>query len=81
MGHKKIKIQMNNSIKLTINVNLKIFCENSPKIIAASGTDPAVLKTGSQALVCQFLTNLYTNFTKLLNTPLIRQCALICTHS
>jgi hypothetical protein len=26
---------------------------------AASGADPAVLKTGSQALVCQFLSNLY----------------------
>jgi hypothetical protein len=25
------------------------FCENSPRIIAASGADPAVLKTGSQA--------------------------------
>jgi hypothetical protein len=35
------------------------FCENSPRIIAASGADPAVLKTGSQALVCQFLPNLY----------------------
>ena len=43
--------------------------------------DPAVLKTGCQALVCQFLPNLYTNFTKLSNTPLIRQCALICTYS
>jgi flagellar biosynthesis protein FlhB len=32
-------------------------------------------------LVCQFLPNLYTNFTKLSNTPMIRQCALICTHS
>jgi hypothetical protein len=42
MRHKKIKIQMNNSIKLTINVNLKIFCENSPRIIAASSADPAV---------------------------------------
>jgi hypothetical protein len=41
----------------------------------------AVLKTGCQTLVCQFLPNLYTNFTKLSNTPLIRQCALICTHS
>jgi hypothetical protein len=49
-----------------------IFCENSPRIIAASGADPAVLKTGSQALVYQFLPNLYTNFTKLSNTPLIR---------
>ena len=35
------------------------FCENSPRIIAASGADPAVLKTGSQALVCRFLPNLY----------------------
>jgi hypothetical protein len=37
------------------------FCENSPRIIAASGADPAVLKMGShsQALVCQFLPNLY----------------------
>ena len=34
---------------------LRFFGENSPRIIAASGTDPAVLKTGSQALVCQFL--------------------------
>ena len=59
----------------------RFFCENSPRIIAASGADPAVLKTGSQALVCQYLPNLYTNFTKLSNTPLIRQCALICTHS
>jgi hypothetical protein len=33
---------------------LRFFCENSPRIIAASGADPAVLKTGSQALVCQF---------------------------
>ena len=60
---------------------LRFFCENSPRIIAASGADPAVLKTGSQALVCQFLPNLYTNFTKLSNTLLIRQCALIVTHS
>jgi hypothetical protein len=36
--------------------------ENSPIIIAASGADPAILKTGSQALVCQFLPNLYTIF-------------------
>ena len=36
---------------------LRFFCENSPRIIAASGADPAVLKTGSQALVCQFLPN------------------------
>ena len=50
---------------------LRFFCENIPRIIAASGADPAVLKTGSQALVCQFLPNLYTNFTKLSNTPLI----------
>ena len=28
-------------------------------IFAASGADPAVLKTASQALVCQFLPNLY----------------------
>ena len=48
---------------------LRLFCEDSPKIIAASGADPAVLKTGSQALVCQFLPNLHTNFTKLSNTP------------
>ena len=54
---------------------LRFICENSPRIIAASGADPAVLKTGSQVLVCQFLPNLYTNFTKLLNTPLICQCA------
>jgi hypothetical protein len=54
----------------------RFFCENSPRIIAASGADPAVLKTGPQALVCQFLPNLDTNFTKF-----IRQCALICTHS
>ena len=60
---------------------LNFFCENSPRIIAASGTDPAVLKTGSQALVCQYFPNLYTNFTKLSNTLLIRQCVLICTHS
>ena len=60
---------------------LRFFCENSPRIIAASGADPTVLKTGTQALVCQFLPNLYKNFTKLSNTPLIRQCALICTHS
>ena len=33
--------------------------ENSPRIVAASGADPAVLKTGSQVLVCQFLPNLY----------------------
>ena len=33
---------------------LRFVCENSPRIIAASGTDPAVLKTGSQVLVCQF---------------------------
>jgi hypothetical protein len=33
---------------------LRFFCENSPIIIAASGAGPAVLKTGSQALVCQF---------------------------
>ena len=46
---------------------LRLFCEDSPKIIAASGADPAVLKTGSQALVYQFLPNLYTNFTKLSN--------------
>ena len=56
---------------------LRLFCENSPRIIDASGADPAVLKTESQALVCQFLLNLYTNFTKLSNTPLIRQCALM----
>jgi hypothetical protein len=43
---------------------LRFFGENSPRIIAASGADPAVLKMGSQALVCQFLPNLYTNFTK-----------------
>jgi hypothetical protein len=55
--------------------------ENSSRIIAASCAHPAVLKTRSQALVCQFLPNLYTNFTKLSNTPLLRQCALICTHS
>ena len=60
---------------------LRFFCENSPRIIAALGADPAVLKTGSQALVCQFLPNIYTKFTKLSNIPLIRQCALICTHS
>ena len=60
---------------------LRFFCENSPRIIAASGADPAVLKTGTQALVCQFLPNLYTNFTKLSTTPLISQCALTCTHS
>ena len=59
----------------------RFFCENSPRIIAASGTDPAVMKMGSQALVCQCLPNLYTNFTKLSNIPLIRQCALMCTHS
>jgi hypothetical protein len=47
---------------------LRFFCENSPRIIAASG---AVLKTGSQALVCQFLPNLYTSIFKLSNTPLI----------
>ena len=41
---------------------LRIFCENSPRIIAASGADPAVLKMGPQVLVCQFLLNLYTNF-------------------
>ena len=29
---------------------LRFFCENSPRIIAASGADPAVLKTGSQAV-------------------------------
>ena len=46
-------------------VILRLFCENSPRIIAALGADPAVLKTGCQALVCQFLPNLYTNFTKL----------------
>ena len=74
MGTKKIKIKMNNSIQLAINGNLKIFC-------AALGADPAILKTGCQALVCQFLPNLYTNFTKLSNTPLIRKCALICTNS
>jgi hypothetical protein len=34
---------------------LRLFCENSPRIIAASGADPTVLKTGIQALVCQFL--------------------------
>jgi hypothetical protein len=62
-------------------VILRFFGENSPWIIAALGADPAVLKTGCQALVCQFVPNLYTNFTKLSNTPLIRQCALICTHS
>ena len=50
---------------------LRFFGENSPRIIAASGADPAVLKSGSQALVCQFLPNLYTNFTKLSNTLLI----------
>ena len=60
---------------------LRFLCENSPRIIAASDTDPAGLKTGFHALVCQFLPNLYTNFTKLSNTPLIRQCALICTNS
>ena len=60
---------------------LRFFCENSPRIIAASGADPAVLKMGTQALVCQFLPNLYMSFTKLSNTPLLRQCALICTHS
>ena len=49
---------------------LRFFCKNSPRIIAASGANPAVLKRGSQALVCQFLPNLYTNFTKLSNTPL-----------
>ena len=38
---------------------LIIFCENSPRIIAASGADPAVFKTGPQALVCLFLPNLY----------------------
>ena len=59
---------------------LRLFCENSPRIIAASGADPAVLKTGCQALVCQFLPNLYTNFTKLSNTPLIHQCASINMH-
>ena len=58
---------------------LRFFCENIPRIVAASGADPAVLKTGSQALVYQFLPNLYTNFTKLSNTPLNRQCAIICT--
>ena len=56
---------------------LRFFCENSPRIIAASGADPAALNTGSRALVCQFLPNLYTNFTKLSNIPLIRQCALL----
>ena len=30
---------------------LRFFGENSPRIIAESGADPAVLKTGSQALV------------------------------
>ena len=60
---------------------LRLFCENSPRIIAASGADPAVLTTVFQALVCQFLPNLYTNFTKLSNILLIRQCALICTLS
>ena len=30
---------------------LRFFCENSPRIIAASGADPAVLETWSQALV------------------------------
>jgi hypothetical protein len=60
---------------------LRFICENSTRIIVASSTDPAVLKTGSQALVCLFLPNLYTNFTILSNTPLICQCALICTHS
>jgi hypothetical protein len=34
-----------------------------------TGADPTVLKTGCQALVYQFLPNLYTNFTKLSNTP------------
>ena len=38
---------------------LIFFGENNPRIIAASGADPSVLKTGSQALVCQFLPNLY----------------------
>ena len=60
---------------------LRFLGENNPRIIAESGADPAVLKTRSQALVCQFLPNLFTNFTKLSNTYLIRQCALICTHS
>ena len=60
---------------------LRFLCKNNPKIIAASGAAPAVLKTGSQALVCQYLPSLYTNFTKLSNTPLVRQCALICIHS
>ena len=38
---------------------LRFFCENSPRIIAASGADPAVLKTGSQALACQSLHEFY----------------------
>ena len=48
---------------------LRFFCENSPRIIAASGADPAVLKTGTQAFVCQFLPNLYTNFTNCRTPP------------
>jgi hypothetical protein len=39
---------------------LRFFGENSPIIIAASGAGPAVLKTGSQALVCQFLHEFYS---------------------
>jgi hypothetical protein len=52
-----------------------------PSLPSTQHPDPAVLKTGCQALVCKFLPNLYTKFPKLSNTPLIRQCVLICTHS
>jgi hypothetical protein len=48
-------------------IEIEIKISLLPKSIAALGADPAVLKTGCQALVCQFLPNLYTNFTKLSN--------------
>ena len=41
---------------------LRFFCENGPRIIAESGADPAVLKTGSQALVLPIFTQFIHEF-------------------
>ena len=47
---------------------LRLFCENSPRIIDASGADPAVLKTGSMLLFANFYP-IYTQILLNCRTP------------
>jgi hypothetical protein len=83
-----LKINIDRKLYWIVHFYLDFFCassewySNNQNYEVKQGEQGRVENsTGFQALVCQFLPNLYTNFTKLSNTPLIRQCALICTHS